>query len=98
MCLQEAGTNTGELGDPLQLTCSHAYHTVCITQWFRFSKTCPQCVVQNPQNQEVDDCMICLNPLYAASSGVGGEAQEIQTLVCDHKFHKACIEGWFQAR
>merc|ERR1719414_1235507 len=26
-----------------ELTCGHAYHTDCLTQWFEQRKRCPQC-------------------------------------------------------
>ncbi|XP_046996012.1 uncharacterized protein LOC124609238 isoform X1 [Schistocerca americana] len=39
-----------------------------------------------PQENEVDDCVICMDPL---SDG-------LETLSCNHDFHKKCIRRWFK--
>lgn len=37
--------------------------------------------------EEVEECSVC-------SEGMQGKRDEIDTLPCDHRFHRSCIDNW----
>jgi predicted RNA-binding Zn-ribbon protein involved in translation (DUF1610 family) len=46
------------------------------------------------EEQEPEECSVCLNDIEAEEEGEGEEGRKAVLLVCTHLFHAECLSLW----